>query len=48
MSMLAYTTVEYASSVIYLVYPTVWYASSETDLMYTAFGNIEFSALDAG
>ena len=47
-SLLAFTNIGYASSVIHLAYPTVGYTSSETDQVYTAFGNIGFSALGAG
>ena len=47
-SLLAYRTVGNASSVIHLAYPTIGYTSSETDLVYTAIGNVGFSALGAG
>ena len=47
-SLLVYRTVGNASSVIHLAYPTIGYTSSETDLVYTAFGNIGFNAWGAG
>ena len=45
---LAYTAVGYDRPISLLAYPTIGYASSETDLVYTAFGNIGFNAWGAG